>query len=233
MADPPKQHLIARLPRLDSDGAVKLAQWLESAAKVHSNLPDTVTEALREMASDRAATLLMLGTRKDAVDERAVQELDVVEDAAWGVVRDWLEAWSRLPPEVPQSSRARDALLAIFAEEGLGFTELPFEDERAAGDAKLRVVEEQKLETVFRYLGGQPILEHLRSTHARYAAALDEAHDAAPGLREARDKLVDAIQIYVVRVLGCIERGKPDTLSRAQALLKPIVEWKAGRRPAP
>ncbi|MFT3773773.1 MAG: hypothetical protein QM820_51020 [Minicystis sp.] len=109
---------------------------------------------------------------------------------------------------------------------------LPVEQERAVAESKLGVITAENLAPEFAALGGAQILTHVQETHTAYVATIEAAKVAPQELtliREKLDALADAMQVYVVRV---VERGKPETQKRADELLRPLLEWNRGNKPA-
>ena len=224
------------LPRLDAVSAVALSLLLIDAAEAPPlpdapALPQSVADALADVRVEVAALQLA----NAALDDKpGVRDADRAEDNAFTLTRDWLAAWARLPKGHPLGDKARALLGRLFAD-GLDFIRLPVEQERAVAEGKLGVIAAEKLAPELAALGGASILAHLEETHAAYVAAIDAAKVAPPELllvREKLDALADALQLYVVRVVATVERGKPETQKRADELLRPLLEWDRRNKPA-
>jgi hypothetical protein len=75
--------------------------------------------------------------------------------------------------------------------------------------------------------------------HVSYGKAVDAARAAPldlPAIREKLDRLLDALQIYAVRVMASVKRDVPATQKRAENLMRPLLEWDRSRpaaKPAP
>lgn len=77
-------------------------------------------------------------------------------------------------------------------------------------------------------MGALPILEFLKQTHATYGAVIGttDAGSDPVEIGKHRDALLDSLRTYVMRASGLVERNKPETQALADALLRPIVEWR-------
>lgn len=220
------------IPRLDATAAVGLALLLIGAAEPETPpgkpppppLPEPVAEALADVKADTKSLEIEIAALGDIPGVRAA---DRAEDNAFAALRDWLAAWARLPPGHEAGDSAR-ALLGRLFPDGLDFVRFPVPKQRAAAGAKLGVIESEDLTPAIEKLGGAPILEHLLVTHAAYSKAIDNAKAAPielPAIREKLDRLLDALQIYAIRVMASVKRDDPLTHKRAEDLLRPLLEW--------
>lgn len=220
------------LPRLDATSAVALALLLVAAAEPEPEpgapppepLPPPIAEALGEVKVDLKSLQVESAALEGAT---GIRSADLAEDNAFGSLRDWLAAWARLPPGHPSGDSARKLLKRLFPD-GLGFVRLPVEKERAVADGKLAVIQDEGLGPAILALGGGPLLEHVQATHAAYGKIIDAAKAGPadlPAIREKLDRLLDAMQIYTVRVMASVERDAPATQKRAEDLLRPLLEW--------
>ena len=226
------------LPVLDAVGAMALAQQVEKVVEEQSTKPPTgVVAAVREVTSAREALQKALGTRMTPDQSPVVQDVDMLEDAAWAMLRGFLQNFARLPEDHAARGTALGAHDVIFGREGLAFTQLPVDKERAAADARMAVIKKKKLDKDICALGGTVFWTFLAETHERYKAAVDEAvaAEARPTVRivEALDALKDALDMYIVRVLASVHRNKPETAKRAEALLAPVVAFRATHKHKP
>jgi hypothetical protein len=81
---------------LDGNGAVALAQQIESAiAAMTPQPPDPVTSAVSEIATDREALQQALGAQTAPDDRPEVRSIEILEDAGWGMLRDFLLVFER------------------------------------------------------------------------------------------------------------------------------------------
>jgi len=222
-----------RLPRLRATGALALADALIHQTQGQP-LSAHVKAALDELTEDRDALRSALGLKTATEETPGVREADKAEDAAWGILRDFLEVWGRLPGA--QGEAARKVQGAVFGEDGLMFVQLPVEEEKAVADAKLEIIDDKGQAKIIKSLGGQPILDHLRQVHERYGQAIHAAHAAeqaeSPKIREPLSSLLGSLQSYVTRVAGSVERKQPETRKAAEHLLFPLLSWERGSTPA-
>lgn len=224
-----------QLPVVDANESLALVQQLLNAA-TGETLPASVSVALADVSADRDALQAVIGAETNLEDVPGVRTIDIVEDAAWGIVRDFLAVWGRLPEELPEGVQARHALQRLFGDTGLEFTQERVVTEAAIGDTKLGVVKAEKLDDIINSLGGAVILKHLIDTHGEYhgaiAAAQESASAEAPQIQKAFESIKDAMELYIAKVVGSVERGKPETAAVAIRLLSPIDEWKAATKKA-
>jgi hypothetical protein len=215
-----------KLPRLRATSALALANALLQQAEGQPLAPH-VKAGLDTVQEDRDGLLAALGLKTGAEPPPGVREADIDEDMAWAMLRDFLKVWGQLPGPLGESSSKTST--AVFGSEGLSFVQLPVEEEKAVGDAKLKIIDEHGHAKVIESLGGQPILEHLRGVHARYGAAIAAAQEAeqieSPRVREPMETLLDSLQTYVTRVAGTVERKLPETRKAAEHLLYPLLSW--------
>src|SRR5262249_58953417 len=95
--------------------------------------------------------------------------------------------------------------------------------EWAVAEAKVDRLDEPKLENGMKQIGALDVLEHLRELQA-------VGDGETPDVRACKRSLVEAIRIYVGRVGGTIDRGKPSTHVAADRLLRPLTDWERRRK---
>jgi len=73
------------------------------------------------------------------------------------------------------------------------------------------------------------ILTLLKLVHAEYGATIGTTQtlEEAPEIRDSKDLLLDSLRTYVLQVAGTVKRGKPETATRADALLAPVRAWES------
>ncbi len=130
------------------------------------------------------------------------------------------------------------SIAAAFFPDGLKFTQLPYKQEWAEADLRLRVLEDKPdYEKTVKKLGGEPFLVHLREAHKEYGDALgvttarasDEQPKAA-AIREAMTPLLDAIRTYAIRVMAHADPDDEAASSLSEGLLLPLRNWEDGRK---
>ncbi len=157
-------------------------------------------------------------------------------DNAWGALFGRLESYARLPAdEYPDAARAAELLTAMFSD-GLGFVKLPYEQEWAESDKRLRLVETNKLAGDIDRVAGPMFLAEVRRAHELYGKALgvteavatyEEASLAGP-LRAVQDAVVG----YALRLIATAEEDDPSSVAMVRAALAPLDAHRAaqGRR---
>lgn len=223
---------IVVLPRMDAATAVALASALEGAAATQlqqgATLPDAIAEARADMATDCAALQSALGSAPPP--EAMVRGVDLREDAAASALVLLCQAWARLAGEVPEGDIARFLTERLFAD-GLEFTNYKTRKEWSVVDTKLKIIDDEKLESKFAQLGALPMLTHLRGVHVLYgeATGMTKPVPAAesPLVGEKRIALMESVKHYVVTVNGSIRRKVPATRQLATELLKPLAQWQS------
>lgn len=224
------------LPVLDATGAVALAQQIEAAANALSPKPPaSVMSAVEDIATERLALQQVIGDQTQLDERPEVRSIDSLEDSAWSMPRDFLQLFSRLPADHPAAQKAATVLARVYGNEGLTFTQLPVDKERAAADTRMMVIKKEKLDKVICELGGQIFWDFLCEIHPQYVATVESAKAAElkPSARIAStfDGLKDALDLFIVRTLATVDRKKPETMQRAEALLAPIHNYRATHKP--
>ncbi len=101
----------------------------------------------------------------------------------------------------------------------------------AESDTRLRSIEENKLDSRIKTLGGKLSLDEIIAAHAAYgkAIALTEPMqtnpDEAPGVRKARDAFAEKLKRYWINVEGSVDETEPQTQELADVLLAPLKNW--------
>jgi hypothetical protein len=229
----PEQLIV--LPRLNAASAISLAQALEAAARVQASALQalsyvSIQEALQELTTDREA-LQAAVVEAEAQNPGGIREADRREDMAISALHDLLAVWARLAEELPQGRVAERIYQRLFGNDGLSFIYLPVQEEWAVVDAKLFMVAFEGMDKSLAQVGAQPILEHLQGVHARYGEAigtLGPAQLAEPAaVRERREALLASIRLYILRVVGAVDRRHPESAEVVRALLEPVAERRA------
>ncbi len=217
---------LVSLPRVDSRGAIALASAVEAAAAAQSKLPAYITEVVAQVRTDRTALQSTIDAAPEA-GSPTVKEVDRNVDIAVTGLHGILSGWAKLADFIPEGKLARELLDRIYGD-GLAFVNYKVEREWAVVDGMLQVIEKEGLTAKLETLGALPALNLLKQAHAAYGAVIGttEAMPERPEVGTHRDILLDSLRLYVVRVAGLVERGKPKTEELASALLKPVVEWR-------
>ena len=165
----------------------------------------------------------------DTNDDARIADLRL--DRAWVAVGRRLEVLVDLPPHIPETELAAELHRSLFPD-GLAFLNLPFRQQWAHSEERLRLVEDEDLGPMLAPLIGGFVLDELWAAHEEYGRVLGIEDPAAglasparrvEGLRELRD----AIAIYALQLLAVAH----DDLERADAVraaLVPIDELRHG-----
>jgi hypothetical protein len=228
------EHLIV-LPRLNAASAISLSQALEAAARTQASALQapsyvTIQAALQELIADREA-LQAAVAEAEAQSPSIVREADRREDLAISALHDLLAVWARLTEELPQGKVAERVYQRLFGNDGLSFIYLPVQEEWAVVDAKLFMIAFEGMDKSLAQLGAQPILELLQGIHAKYGEAIGTLGPAQlaepPAVRDRREALVASIRLYILRVVGAVDRKNPESSDVVGALLEPLTERRA------
>ena len=219
---------LVQLPRIDANGAIALASAIESAAANDKTLPPNITEIVTQIADDRA--ILQAAVAKTPAGVLTVKEADRRVDKVGGALHDILAAWAELAEFIPEGQKAQIVLERAF-QDGRRFINLKAKEEWAAVDTKLTTIDREGLAPNLDAIGAGPVLALLKQVHSVYGAVLGttEVIEEAPEIRESKGALLDSIRAYVLRVAGLVKRGQTATEDRANALMKPILEWESTR----
>ena len=232
---------LVQLPILDALSAQALGTQVLANARTLTDIPAPVTEMLVEVQVTLDALNRAAGTRlpvTPTVDPVRTKAADVVLDACWSGLYDWLNGWAKIPgrPEAQTAASLRDQLFP----RGLKFLMLAFRREWAESNTRLLIIEERQLEPTIQALGGATILEALRAAHQEYGdaqgiTAIAGVDVAATPIREALSDFMDALRGFVVQAAAMVRRNDTKTEELSQLLLAPIQSWEspAGRGRTP
>ncbi|MBI3726416.1 hypothetical protein HY251_21025 [bacterium] len=224
------------LPVLGATSALSLASALDAAAE-GKKLSPSLMKAKKAMATSAAALEKALKERLGGAASPGVRAADQEEDAIWAAIRDWLNAFARIPEKhATHDKKAVTALEALFPD-GLSFTPLPVAAEWAEAETRVSKIAAEKLEVHFHALGGGSFLKALHAIHAAYGKALGITSPVdlgkAPAIRKPLAAGLKATKSYVLKVVATVEEDDPKTGTLAKDLLVPLprLEEEAPGRP--
>jgi len=225
---------IIRLPRLDAVDAHSLGQAIIAAAE-----GQPLSDGAKETFGEVSVALRHLG---DVLKSRlpraegtgsATREADTKLDAAWSATYEFLDAWARLPdePKAAIAARIRERLFP----DGLRFTKVQFTRQWTESDRRLSLLDEENLDKGFQELGGLAFVQAIREKHKVYGDVLGltkarEEPVEEQTIREARDRLTDALRAYVLQVSAMERKSDPNSGKLVERLLEPLANWQS--RPA-
>ncbi len=218
---------IVSLPRVDARDAIALASAVEAAAAGQQGVPAYVLSAVGQIAADRQVLQKAISAGPPA-GTLTIKEADRVEDLAVTSLYALLVAWGRLEEFLPEAKGAQEVVDRLF-KDGVSFVNSRVEKEWAIIDSKLKTIADEGLEAKIAAVGALPILHFLKQTHATYGAVIGTTDTAADPVEigKHREALLDSLRVYVMRASGLVERNQPETQALADALLRPIVEWRS------
>ncbi|HEU4412888.1 MAG TPA: hypothetical protein VFS43_47040 [Polyangiaceae bacterium] len=232
---------LVSLPRLSAAHAVVLGTQLVTEGRARAGLTPSLARALDRVEGSlgalRRARELTLG--RAPADTGETFRADVRLDAGWSGFYSFLVGWAKMPAPgkaAAQAERAR-RLLAIVFPDGLAFTQLPFRAEWAESQMRLdRLAQPENAELVGR-LGAGAIVEEIGEAFDAYGRALQVTArraevKASVSVRASLEALVAEMRKYVLSVSAYGAEHEDDAEARAlvEALLAPLVAWKAGGR---
>lgn len=221
---------LVALPQLRSVELLALCGMLLAAANAEASLPAHVRQALDDVDAQRVPLTEALGAtpKRPTVSLKAA---DRAEDNAVGALVDFCASWVRLPEEkFPESVRvARECLAVLRSDDRLDYLTLRPVVEHSEVQRRLDALHARKLDVALRKLGAGAFLDHLAQTHEVYGVVTGATAplevDDTPAVRDAATELAETLRVYVVRVVGLIDRKRPETGERVQRLLKPLSTW--------
>lgn len=215
-----------QLPIFDVGGGIALATSLRAALPPRA--PAAVKKAAEHMtegAEELAAVWREVGDEGPDVKRPA----DIVLDRAWASLFGRLESYAALPSaRVPAATKASDLLAKLFPN-GLTFLKLPYAEEWAESDKRLKQIVEEGWARDLDKLAGHEFLEEVKIAHEAYGLAIGVtrpiARTEAPARAERLRDLRRRMNRYVLNVLALA--GEDDeTNTVVRAALKPIDDFR-------
>jgi len=215
---------VVQLPALDALAARTLGSAVLAAA-AGKTLPGPIAEAVAEVQAAVEALKAVAVQRLPNSDPLA-RAADITLDAAWSALSGLLGAWSRVPDHdhAQMAATLREQLFP----DGLRFTHLPFRLEWAESDTRLQMIDERGFAAQIEQLGGTIALTQIRQAHAHYGDVLSvtaQPDNPGLGLREAKNAVMKALRLFVVRVMASVRPQDPASADLASSLLAPIETW--------
>jgi hypothetical protein len=224
---------LVSMPRVNVDSGLALWQALRAVVAAESKLPKFIQAPWSVV--DREGTQLFdlaqarLAESGKGAGAMTKRNADHAVDNAVGALAQFLESWTRLPDSLPQAQLAATVRQALFPE-GLGFLNLPYEQEWAQVERRLRLMKSEGIDKDIERLGGAPFVKHLGEAQAAYGKVLGltKAAELPPetvGLYEPLEALRSAMRLYVIKVTAYRDESEPETVALADRLLRPLVSW--------
>ncbi len=219
------------LPRMKAREILAVTRVLVALGAADAQLPAHVRAALDDVAALLPTLAAALGT----TETEPALSFKVADRAVANAVRalvDYLAAWKRLPAGefASQVDVATRCHAAITEGAGLGFLTYKPVVKHSEVQRKLDALRTRGLDAELRTLGGGAFLDHLVAVHAVYGVVAGVTEPKAPReppvVGSTAAELAEAVRTYVVRALGMVDRKRPASRARVDALLEPIVNWK-------
>ena len=214
-----------RSPILDVAGGVALGISLLTAAG--NDLPPPAKRAAKALRQAVIALQNDWAAQRDAgvssPDE--TRPADQRLDRVWSAVGTRLQAVAELPQTIAEARSAAQLYARIFPD-GLTFLRLPYEQQWAQSEQRLRQLEDEELGAAVEALVGDFVLAELREAHANYGRVLGIT-DAKPGAAVAPNMLeqVRAVQQAIANyALQLVAAAHADTelVGSVRKALRPI-----------
>ncbi len=241
------------LPRLPLVGLLALArelvegmpkpaaeQVLDAALRVRTELQELEAGIVkwRQVASE--ATL---------AEESA---LDGFVDGLWASLQMRLESWATYERAellslstlrrgkvdyeryIAAAQRARSILETIFGDEGTNFIRGSYAEQASSMAGILKIIDDEALDEAIDSLVGPDLLASLRDCQGRYEAMVSArtTRETSLGLslRKIAEHLRWELNLFVIHVIGSIDRSNPASTARVKACLQPILDARASTR---
>lgn len=216
---------IRTAPILTIETGILLARTLVSA--MPKTMPSLVKKAaakLARVADGAQAALLQRQVEQATFPAETARDIDLAADQVWSVLRDLLDALSRLPPKYDRAQKAKRLLKEVFPD-GTGFLRVNYGEQFVTMDTLLKRIDAEGLAKSIDAVVGPELLQEIRSVHPRYEAMLSRRlKDAGPAdsLLEHVRQLQRSILEYATAVATTVDSDDPTTIAPAREALRPI-----------
>lgn len=226
---------LVELPRMDALTVIALASTIIAAAEkvikegpLPGPLPDKAAKSLARITS-RIPILQQAIEKQGAKLPLTVKEIDHTVDVIVRAICEIVQAWARIAPFLPQGADAQKVADRIFGD-GLKFLSFAAVKQWGIVDAKLKAIDAEGLTPIFQNLGALPLLQLAQEKNKLYGDVIGttQAPEESPEVGAARMALIEEIRVYVIRVVASVDvEEDPQTQARADALLRPVMEWQS------
>jgi len=214
---------LVQLPSLDALAAQTLGSAVLAAA-ADKTLSGPVAEAMAEVKA-AVDVLQTAALQRMPNGDPVARAADANLDGAWRTLHGLLGAWSNLSDH-PHADLAATLQEQLFPD-GLRFTRMPFRLEWAESENRLHMIDERGLAAQIEQLGGAVAVTQLRQAHAHYGEilAITAQNEPMIRMRDAKNAVMKALRLYVVRVTASVRAQDPPSADLARELLGPIETW--------
>lgn len=221
---------VVTLPRMDITMSVALAESLNAAASAEEQngpLAPSIADARSEMNAS-------CGQAKQAIAASSLKpglslgSIDAHTDLVFKAHRLILQGWALLSEHLPQGKEAQKLLAQLYGD-GLKATQMMGKKQWVTLQSRVEAVKAAGLDQALNQLGSGPVWTLFLNAQDQYGKLIGatEAQEEAPEIAASRNALQDAIRYYILQVSASVHPKKPETLKRADALRKPLTEWKS------
>lgn len=220
------------LPRMDITMTVALAEALNAAANAeeqNSPLASSIADARTDMnaSCDQAKQAIAAAGLKPGL---TLGTIDTHTDLVFKAHRLILQGWALLSEHLPQGKEAEKLLAQLYGD-GLKATQMMGKKQWVTLQSRIEAAKAAGLEQAVNQLGSGPVWTLFLNAQEQYGKVIGatEAQEEAPEIAASRQALQDAIRYYILQVSASVHPKKPETQKRANALHKPISEWKSSK----
>ena len=221
---------VVTLPRMDITMTVALAESLNAAASAEEQnaaLAPPIAESRSDMngSCDLAKQAIAASGLKPGLSLGAI---DTHTDLVFKAHRLILQGWALLSEHLPQGKEA-EKLLAQLYSDGLKATQMIGKKQWVTLQSRVEAVKAAGLDQALNQLGSGPVWTLFLDAQDQYGKLIGatEIQEEAPEIAASRNALQDAIRYYILQVSASVHPKKPETLKRADALRKPLTDWKS------
>lgn len=156
---------------------------------------------------------------------------DNAVDSAHAAIAAVLDSYSWLPrhldpKDVADAKLAHDRLYG----EGLSFLKLPFPEEWAESEKRVKRIQDENLQGTLERICGKPLVAALFQSHKEYGAALGITQAEDPiivkKVGEPFSTITTVVNQYVRAVIGSVDEDEPETVELATAMLRPVEVYR-------
>jgi hypothetical protein len=221
-------------PRITIPSGVSLIKSLVTACpKPTPAFASGALANLKAAADGASADLVDRKKKFGKVADDDARAIDNTADHAWRALSLRLEGWIGLPAGGERSALAAGVSQKVFAGDGLRFLTAEYPVQRTEMQARLDIIDEDKLAKDIDELCGKPFLSAVRKAQTDYDKMVDARlqRDAALGqnLADTGRAMQQAIVAYASKWIGSVDQGDKVSQKRAEKALRPLIQFRASQ----
>lgn len=187
--------------------------------------PDMVRRTAEILRADTMALQASWIAKDKEFKAEFRRKTDTWADNAWGALHGRIESYRRLPgAKYPLVGRAEEILALLFSE-GLSFVLLPYDEQWAESEKRMKKIEMNALEKDIEAIAGSEFLENLREAHEAYGKLTGTTEPKAPVTKVTVGDPLRKVQVAIgryARQWAALAEDSPDLLEMATMALAPI-----------